>query len=229
MKLLLTSAGIKNRSIRDALVDLLGKPIAESNALCIPTATYAFPGGAAGAWRLISGRAASPLCELGWKSLGVLELAALPSIERTIWIDAVEETDALLVGGGDPLYLCYWIEQSGLADLLPSLSNMVWVGVSAGSLVMGPQVGGGFVSGSPVTTGDDRALGLVDFAMFPHLDHDAMPDHSMANAKRWAAGLPVPGYAMDDETAIKVVGGTVEVVSEGHWELFNPSPKTSEA
>ena len=184
MKLLLTSAGIKNTSIHDALVDLLGKPIDQSNALCIPTATYAFPGGAASAWRLINGRAASPLCELGWKSLGVLELTALPSIERTIWIDAVEETDALLVGGGDPLYLCYWIQQSGLVDLLPSLSNMVWVGVSAGSLVMGPQVGQGFVSGSPVTTGDDRALGLVDFAMFPHLDHEAMPDHSMATAER---------------------------------------------
>ena len=138
-----------------AVLDLLGKPIAESTALCIPTAIYAFPGGAAGAWRLISGRAASPLCELGWKSLGVLELTALPSIERSIWIDAVEETDALLVGGGDPLYLCYWIEQSGLRDLLSSLSNMVWVGVSAGSLVMGPQVGQGFVSGAqspPVTT-----------------------------------------------------------------------------
>ena len=83
MKLLLTSAGIKNRSIRDALVDLLGKPIAESTALCIPTAIYAFPGGAGFAWKLISGRAASPLCELGWKSLGVLELTALPSIETS--------------------------------------------------------------------------------------------------------------------------------------------------
>ncbi len=82
MKLLLTSGGIKNASIRDALVDLLGKPIAESSALCIPTAIYAFPGGAGSAWRLISGRAASPLCELGWKSLGVLELTALPSTKE---------------------------------------------------------------------------------------------------------------------------------------------------
>ena len=229
MKLLLTSAGIKNRSIRDALVDLLGKPIAESTALCIPTAIYAVPGGAGFAWKLISGRAASPLCELGWKSLGVLELTALPSIETAHWTAAVEECDALLVGGGDPLYLCYWIQQSGLLDLLPSLHETVWVGVSGGSLVMGPCVGEEFVSGSPPATGSDRALGLVDFAMFPHLDHDAMPEHSMANAERWAAGLPVPGYAMDDETAIKVVGGTVEVVSEGHWEVFNPSPKASEA
>jgi dipeptidase E len=228
MKLLLTSAGIKNRSIRDALVDLLGKPIAESNALCIPTAIYAFPGGAGSAWRLISGRAATPLCELGWKSLGVLELTALPSIETAHWTAAVEESDALLVGGGDPLYLCYWIQQSGLVDLLPSLHETVWVGVSAGSLVMGPGVGQEFVYGGPSATGADRALGLVDFAMFPHLDHDAMPDHSMTNAERWAAGLSVPGYAMDDETAIKVVGGTVEVVSEGHWQLFNPGPKARE-
>ena len=94
---------------------------------------------------------------------------------------------------------------------------------------MGPQVGQGFVSGSPVTTGDDRALGLVDFAMFPHLNHEAMPDHSMAAAELWAAGLTVPAYAIDDETAIKVVGRTVEVVSEGHWERFNPSPKAREA
>jgi dipeptidase E len=224
MKLLLTSAGIKNPSIRDALVDLLGKPIADSNALCIPTAIYAFPGGASSAWKLISGRAASPLCELGWKSLGVLELTALPSIEKAYWTTAVQEADALLVGGGDPLYLRYWIKQSGLADLFPSLPETVWVGVSAGSLVMGPDVGEEFVYGSPPAGGDDRALGLVDFAMFPHLDHEAMPDHSMAKAERWAAAVPVPGYAIDDETAIRVVDGTVEVVSEGHWKLFTSNP-----
>jgi dipeptidase E len=224
MKLLLTSAGIKNSSIRDALIGLLGKPIAESSALCIPTATYAFPGGAGSAWRLISGRAATPLCELGWQSLGVLELTALPSIDEKHWVPMVQETDALLVGGGDPLYLCYWISQSRLADLVPSLRETVWVGVSAGSLVMAPSVGEEFAYGSPPTTGGDRALGLVDFAMFPHLDHEVMPDHSMANAEKWAAKLPVPGYAIDDQTAIKVIDGTVEVVSEGHWKLFTPGP-----
>lgn len=95
---------------------------------------------------------------------------------------------------------------------------------------MGSHVGAEFVYGSPPTSGgDDRALGLVDFAMFPHLDHQAMPDHSMASAERWAAGLRVPGYAIDDETAIKVVGGIVEVVSEGHWELFHPGPHATAA
>ena len=122
MKYLLTSAGIKNTSIHDALVDLLGKPIAESSALCIPTASYALPGGAAMAWRFISGREPDcPMCELGWKSLGVLELTALPSIAKELWVPMLQETDVLLVNGGDPLYLCYWMRQSGLADLLPSL------------------------------------------------------------------------------------------------------------
>ena len=219
MKLLLTSGGITNTSIRDALVDLLGKPIAESNALCIPTAIYALPGGAVSAYRLITGSAASPLCGLGWKSLGVLELTALPSIEEEHWAPMVQEADVLLVGGGDPLYLAYWMQRSGLADLFPSLRRTVYVGVSAGSLVMGPQVGEDFVDGNPLT-GGDRALGMVGFSMFPHLDHEDMPNHSMAKAEKWAKGLSVPGYAIDDQTAIKVIDGTFEVVSEGHWKLL---------
>ena len=223
MRFLLTSAGIKNTSILDALVDLLGKPIAESNALCIPTAAYAMPGGAGAAWRLINGRATTPLCELGWKSLGVLELTALPSIDAEHWVPLVQETDVLLVGGGDVLYLCHWMRQSGLADLLPSLRQAVYVGVSAGSMVMAPHVGEEFVGWKP-PTGGDRALGMVDFSLFPHLDHENLPDNSMANAEKWAAGVPVPGYAIDDQTAIKVTDGTVEVVSEGHWKLFTIDP-----
>ena len=205
MNLLLTSAGISNTSILDALVDLLGKPIAESSALCIPTASYAMPSGAAMAWRLICGSASTRLCELGWKSLGVLELTALPSIKKELWVPMVREIDALLVGGGDPVYLCYWIRQSGLAELLPSLRReTVYVGVSAGSMVVTP---------------DFR--GIADFSLFPHLDHEKFPENSLDNAERWAASVPVPTYAIDDQTAIKVTGGAVEVVSEGHWKLFN--------
>ena len=221
MKLLLTSAGIKNASIHNALLDLLGKPIAEASALCIPTASYALPGGAGMAWDFISGREPDcPMCELGWKSLGVLELTALPSIEKKLWVPVVEQTDVLLVNGGDPLYLCYWMRQSGLADLLPSL-GAVYVGLSAGSMVMAPNIGVEFVGWKP-PSGGDETLGLVDFAMFPHLDHEALPYNTMANAERWAAKMRVPGYAMDDQTAIQVVDGEVKVVSEGHWKLFTP-------
>jgi dipeptidase E len=227
MKLLLTSAGIKNASIHDALVGLLGKPIAECSALCIPTASYGHPmGGPPAAWRFITGRAATPMCELGWKSLAVLELTALPSIDEELWVPLVRETDALLVGGGDALYLAHWMRQSGLVDLLPSL-RAVWVGVSGGSMVMAPNVGEEPICWRP-PGGGDRALGVVGFAIFPHVDHPDLPDNSMASAEEWAAKLPVPGYAIDDQTAIKVIDGTAEVVSEGHWKLFHPAGREAQ-
>jgi dipeptidase E len=231
LRLLLTSAGVKNTSIQDALVDLLGKPIADSSALCIPTAMYGHPqvGPGEGAWRFISGRSDNPMCELGWKSLGVLELTALPSIDEERWVPLVRETEVLLASGGDVLYLCRWMRESGLADLLPSLRReMVYVGLSAGSMVMAPNVGEAFVRWTP-PTGGDATLGLVDFAMFPHLDNEMLPENTMADAERWAVGMRVPGYAIDDQTAIKVVDGAVDVVSEGYWKLFTPSPEASES
>src|SRR6185312_15405096 len=166
MKLLLTSAGIKNASIHDALVDLLGEPIADCNALCIPTAGYGHPQGSpGGAWRFIRGREPRlPMAGLGWKSVGVLELTALPSIDEERWVPWVRETDVLLVNGGDALYLCHWMRESGLADLLPSLRDTVWVGLSAGSMVMTPRIGEDFVGWKP-TTGGDETLGIVDFSL----------------------------------------------------------------
>ncbi|MGN6561262.1 MAG: Type 1 glutamine amidotransferase-like domain-containing protein, partial [Thermomicrobiales bacterium] len=136
MKLLLTSGGISNTSIRDALVALLGKPLAEASALYIPTAIYANSHGASLAARVIRGEIGAPFCNAGWKSLGVLELTALPSIAKERWGAWVREADVLLVGGGDALYLCHWMRQSGLADLLPSLRETVYVGLSAGSMVL---------------------------------------------------------------------------------------------
>ncbi|HEY1916822.1 MAG TPA: Type 1 glutamine amidotransferase-like domain-containing protein [Streptosporangiaceae bacterium] len=216
MKLLLTSAGIKNPSIHNALVDLLGKPIADCNALCIPTGTYVM-GGPAAVWRFITGQATTPMCELGWKSLGVLELTALPSLDRESWVPLVQETDALLVSGGDATYLSHWMRESGLVDLLPSL-RAVWVGLSGGSMVLTPRIGADFVSWSRAES--DKALGVVDFSIFPHLDHERFPENSMAEAEKWAASMPGPSYAIDDQTAIKITDDTVEVVSEGHWKQF---------
>ena len=223
MKLLLTSAGIKNASIAEALVKMLGKPIADARALCIPTAGYGYPEGNRpdNAWRFISGREPQcPMCELGWKSVGVLELTALPSIGAQRWQPWVRDADALLVNGGDAMYLCYWMRQSGLAKLLPSLDKLVWVGLSAGSMVMTPRIGEPFVASKPSITGDDVTLGFVDFSIFPHVDHPDLPENSMSGAARWAADIGGPAYAIDDETAIKVVDGAAEVISEGHWRLF---------
>jgi dipeptidase E len=218
MKYLLTSAGIKNPSIHNVLLELLGKPIAESSALCIPTGMYPFPDGGKGAYDFIAGSAPSPMCELGWKSLAVLELTALPSVKREHWVAAVQETDALLVWGGDVLYLSHWMRESGLADLLPSLET-VYVGTSAGSMVLTPRVGEEFIYWNP-PNGSDEALGIVDFSIFPHLDNEKFPENSMAGAEKWAEKLATPAYAIDDQTAIQVIDGAVEVISEGHWKLF---------
>jgi dipeptidase E len=222
MKLLLTSAGVKNDSIRKALVEMLGKPIADCDALCIPTAGYGHPHGSpAGAWRFVSGREPRcPMVELGWKSAGLLELTALPHIARERWTAWIRSADILLVNGGDAVFLAHWMRQSGLADLLPSLGDKVWMGLSAGSMVMTPRVGAAFVETKPSITGDDKGLGVVDFSIFPHLDCPDLPENTLAEAQRWASGLGNPSYAIDDDTAIQVVGGTVKVISEGNWQYF---------
>jgi dipeptidase E len=218
--LLLTSGGVTNPSIRAALVDLLGKPIEESKALCIPTAEYGHPMcGPESVWRFIAGRNETPFTDMGWKSVGVLELTALPTIGQERWVPWVREADVLLVDGGEALYLCHWMRESGLADLLPSLEDLVWVGVSAGSMVMTPRIGADFAHWQP-PGGGDRTLGVVDFSIFPHVDHPMMPGNTLAEAKRWAAGIGGPAYAIDEQTAIKVTDGVVEVVSEGRWEHF---------
>jgi dipeptidase E len=216
MKLLLTSGGIVNNSIRNVLVDMIGKPIAEATALFVPTAEQ--PLGP-----FFVGRSAQNLLQQEWKAFGVLELTALPSIPQEAWLPKLEAADILLVGGGDPLYLCYWMQQSGLADLLSELRETVYVGMSAGSMVLAPNIGQEFVNWRPPTAGDsDKTLGLVDFAMFPHLDNPDLPKNTLAVAEKWAAKLTVPGYVVDDDTAIQVIDGVVEVISEGHWKLFAP-------
>ena len=223
-RLLLTSAGVRNEKIRTALLGLLGRPIEECTALCIPTAMYGHPYGGPGenVWKFVAGRSEQPMVNLGWKSVGMLELSALPSIDNERWVPLVRNADVLLVSGGDALFLNYWMRESGLTDLLADLQDTVWVGMSGGSMVMTPRIGEEFV-GWKQPSGDDRALGLVDFAIFPHLDNESLPDNTMATATTWAAGLDCAAYAIDDETAIRVVDGVVDVISEGHWHRFDSS------
>ena len=221
-RLLLTSAGVRNETIRGALLDLLGRPIEECTALCIPTAMYGHPYGGPGenVWKFVAGRSEQPMVNLGWKSVGMIELTALPSIDKERWVPLVRNADVLLVSGGDALFLSHWMRESGLTDLLAEIDDTVWVGMSGGSMVMTPRIGEEFV-GWKQPSDDDRALGLVDFAIFPHLDNESLPDNTMATARTWAAGLDCVAYAIDDETALRVVDGVVDVVSEGHWHRFD--------
>lgn len=244
MRVLLTSSGITNRSLRDALTDLLGKPIGDANALFVPTGLHPFGAGPRMVWNAIAGPNSARLCGLGWKSVGVLELTALAAIEPETWIPAVRDADAILVGGGDPLFIAHWMRRSGLAGLLPTLrSEAVYVGVSAGSIAAattfaetysqpprgsdGPLKSENIVFTTPggdlgrtLVTG--QGAGLVDVAVIPHLEHPDHLDASLANAERWAARIPAPTYAIDDDSAVVVVDGQVRVVSEGQWKLFQP-------
>lgn len=222
MKLLLTSAGVKNPSILAALLDLLDKPIEECTALCIPTGMYGHPFAGPGvrAWEFVAGRSENPMVDLGWKSVSLLELTALPSIPAAKWVPLVQEADVLLVSGGDALYLNHWMRESGFADLMPGLTDTVYVSLSGGSMVMTPRIGREFVGWKPADAGDDGALGVVEFSIFPHLDHPDIPTNTMAAAEKWSAALGNPAYAIDDDTAITVTDGKVEVVSDGHWKYF---------
>ena len=231
VQLLLTSNGITNSSIHGALVDMLGKPIEESSALFIPTGMYPFPGGGRMALEAARGRPTSPLSDLPWQSVGLLELTALPSIRRESWVPIIEQTDALLVWGGNVMYLNHWMRTSGLADILPSLENLTYVGVSAGSIVTTTH-NCDFESnlewvpdGSDMALANDQTLGIVDFTMWVHLDNPnpIFADHTVANVERWAASVLVPTYAIDDQSAIQVRGDGVEVISEGIWRRFAPS------
>lgn len=144
VKLLLTSGGITNASSRAALVELLGRPIEESRALVIPTAQWGHPMcSPESVWRTVAGRwgGEAGFVDLGWKSVGVLELLALPTMSEELWMPWVREADVLLVDGGEAVYLAHWLRESGLAAMLPSLSDTVWVGVSAGSMVLTPRIG----------------------------------------------------------------------------------------
>lgn len=242
IKLLLTSSGISNKSILDALEQLLGKPVSESNALFVPTGVYPFRGGPNYAWWPIAGRMKGVLVDLGWKTMGLLELTALPSIKKDRWISSFDDADALLVWGGDPLYLAYWFEQSGLTAVLTSLGkDLVYVGVSAGSMcvnavfgetVSDPRAG----SGTPLMMEDmlfdtaegeinktfytGKGAGLCDFAVIPHFNNPDFPTACGLNAEKWAAKIPAAVYAIDDQTALKVAAGQVQVVSEGQWKFF---------
>ena len=220
MKYLLTSAGAKNPKILNALLELLGKPISQCTALCIPTAMHAQTGGNVRAWEFVTGHSQQPMCELGWKSVGLLELTALEYLQKDRWLPSVQAVDALIVSGGDPLFLSYWMRRSGFADVLPTLKNTVYFGMSAGSMVMAPNIGQDFVNWTP-PEGGDQTIGMVNFAIFPHLDHPNLPENTMADASRWAANMLVPCYAIDDDTALKVYDENIEVITEGHWKLFN--------
>jgi dipeptidase E len=219
LKLLLTSGGITNDSIMRALTDLLPKPIAECKALACSTASYPMANGAQMAQNFYDPNGTSNMTNLGWKSIGILELTALQSIDVEVWKQQLSDAEVLLVNGGDPLYLNHWMKISGVANFLPTIEHLVYVGLSAGSMIMTPRIGAEFVDWQQ-PDGTDQTIGHVDFSIFPHLDHPMLTENTMAAAVEWSKNLGNESYAIDEDTAIKVVADQVEVISEGNWKKF---------
>ena len=127
----------------------------------------------------------SPFTQLPWKSVGLFELAALPSVGRERWEPVLRAADVLLVEGGDALFLAHWMRESGVADLLPDLENLTYVGLSAGSMVMTPSIGKAFTSWEP-PDGGDETLGFVPFSLCPHVAFDGGEGNPIEVCEKWA-------------------------------------------
>jgi dipeptidase E len=189
---------------------------------------YPFPNGGIGALGAFAGKSSSPLAELGWRTLGVLEPSALPTVRREAWVSTVESADALLVFGGNVLYLTYWLRHSGLTEVLDRLDSLVYVGVSAGSIAMtahncdAPFNLEWVPEGSDMGQGAERGLGYVDIGLWVHMNHPhpQFADHAEANIAQWATSVAEPTYALDDQSALVVRDGEISVVSEGEWRLY---------
>lgn len=218
MKLLLTSGGLKNKSIISALLELVGKPFIELNLAFIPTAVNVEKGNKD--WFIDD----LIICKkLGFASVDIVDISALP---RDIWEPRLNNADVLLFEGGNTFHLMYWIKKSGLKDLLPKLLiNRVYVGISAGSIVTSHKLS--------VTTSeryyseeigrhkDEEGLGYVNFHIRPHLNSPHFPKIRKEFLEEMAKEIEEPMYAIDDQTAVKVVDDKVDIISEGEYLKFN--------
>ncbi len=220
MKLLLTSGGFTNKSISNALLDLADKPFSELSLAFIPTAADVEPGDKD--W-LIDDLARCK--NLGFKSIDIVDISA---IKKDLWLPRLEKADVLMFGGGNTFHLMYWIERSGLKELLSELlKTRVYVGISAGSMVACKSLDTStskrlYYEESP--EGEykgDAGLGFADFLLRPHFNSPHFPNLSEANLIELAKQIPGTFYALDDNSAIKISDEKMEIISEGEWKKFN--------
>ncbi len=218
MKLLLTSAGLRNKSIANALKELAGKNFDKLNLVVIPTAMNIEEGDKD--W-YIDDLANSK--KLGFKSIDIVDISA---VERNIWEPRLKEADVLMFGGGNTFYLMDWVRKSGLKDILPEmLKEKVYVGISAGSMITSHSLDLSdsenlYDEAETEEEKNNKALGYVNIHIRPHFNSPYFPKLRSENIKELAKGVKEPVYAIDDQTAIQVVDGEISVVSEGEWVKF---------
>jgi len=218
MIFLLTSAGFTNRTISNALLDLTRRPFKEISLAFIPTAANMWDDDKS--W-LIDDLYNTK--KLGFSSIDIVDISALPN---AMWEKRLNVVDIIMVGGGNTYDLIYWINKSGFSKTIEVfLKTKVYVGISAGSIVMAKNLA---LSQSKKLYYEDRGkidnekgLGFVDFHIRPHLNSPDFPNVREKYLKEQAKKILEPIYAIDDDTAIKVVNGKIEVISEGKWIRFN--------
>lgn len=218
MKLLLTSVGFTNKSIADAFCKLSGKPFTELNLVFIPTAANVEDGDKD--WLITD---YSNCKKLGFKFIDIVDISALP---QDIWLPRINKADVLLFGGGNTYYLMSWLKKSGLEKILPELlKTRIYVGISAGSMVatknLRMSTSQKLYTEKVFPLKDDNGLGFVDFHIRPHFNSKYFPDLIEKKIRESVKGITEPVYAIDDNTAIVINDGKIEVVSEGKWQKFN--------
>jgi len=207
-----------NKSITDALLKLAGKPFSELNLAFIPTAANVEKGNKD--WLIND---LSVCKNLGFASVDIVDISAVP---RDIWEPRLNEADILLFGGGNTFHLMYWAKRSGLKDLLPKLlESKVYVGISAGSMIVSRKLllstSEQYYSEEIGTHHDESGLGYVNFHVRPHLNSPCFPKLKKEFLAEMAQKTKEPIYAIDDQSAIQVIGGKVRIVSEGEYLTFN--------
>ncbi len=219
MKLLLTSNGLTNKSIVEALFELVGKPAAKTNVAFVPTA--------ANAEEDDKGWLIDDLMNIknqGFNQIDIVDISALP---KESWLPRFEHADIIFFGGGHSRHLMYWLRKSGLTDVLPELlRTRVYAGISAGSIVTAPTLALSSSTDAPFayeenTPYDGEGLHLVNFHIRPHLNSPDFPKASGAYLQEKAKEIPETIYGLDDQSALKVTDGKIEVVSEGKTLVFN--------
>jgi dipeptidase E len=215
MKLLLTSAGLSNKSIIQALEKLLGKKADGVKLAFIPTAANVESGDKS--WLINDFNN----CRNAGFEVDIVDIS---SIERNLWLPRLEAAEILFFGGGNTFHLMHWVKESGLAELLPKLLNgRIYVGISAGSCIAGPTVYNSVQNlfGEEYELKVKEGLGLVDFQIIPHLNSPYFEKIREENLEIASKELKEPVYAIDDNSAIVIDNGKVNVVSEGEWYRFN--------
>jgi dipeptidase E len=220
--MLLTSNGIRNETLKGALADLAGKPFAATRVALIPTASVAAAGDHG--WFVED---LSRLHGLGWREFDIVELNGLPG---QLVLKRLRHADVIYAEGGNHYHLANSVIANGLAEELADiLESKVYVGVSAGSMIfsrnLSKQTGEAFGEQDDLRilgeTGARSPIGLFDWYLKPHLNSPGFPNRTPRWFEKAAAKVDFPVYALDDDSAVRVRGSEVDVVSDGEWRLLN--------